>query len=62
MRITWLEALCVLTIAIATLQLKGKEGGTSFLTLPMLTGSKATVIATSAPVLRLTKSTRSDTP
>ncbi len=66
MRITWLEALCVLTIAVATLQLNGKERGMSFLTLPMLAGSKATVIATSTPARdpepRLTTATRSDKP
>ncbi len=66
MRITWLEALCVLTIAVATLQLHGRDRGTSFLTLPMLAGSKATVIATNAPApdpaLRLTTATRSEKP
>jgi len=66
MRITWLEALCVLTIAVATLQLHGKDRGTSFLTLPMLAGSKATVIATNAPApdpsRHLIKATRSDKP
>ncbi len=66
MRITWLEALCVLTIVVATLQFHGKERGTSFLTLPMVAGSKAIVIATSAPAtdpaLRLTTATRSNKP
>lgn len=49
MRGHWVEALCVLTLAVAALQLHGKERGTSFLTLPMLAGSKAAVIATTAP-------------
>lgn len=64
MRITWLEALCILTIAVATLQLHGRDKGTSFLTLPMLAGSKATVIATNAqppdPALHLVKSARNE--
>lgn len=66
MRITWLEALCILTIAVATLQLQlhGRDKGTSFLTLPMLAGSKATVIATNAPppdpALHLVKSARNE--
>lgn len=66
MRITWLEVLCILTIAVATLQLHARDRGTSFLTLPMLAGSKATVIATNAPApdpaLHLTKAMRSDKP
>lgn len=66
MRSSWLEVLCLLTIAVATLQLHGRDRGTSFLTLPMLAGSKATVIATTAPVpdpaRHLIIATRSDKP
>ena len=66
MRITWLEALCVLTIAVATPHLHGKNRSAGDPTLPMLAGSKATVIATRAPApdpaLHLTKITRSDEP
>ncbi len=54
MRITWLEALCVLTIAVATLQLPAKDRARGT-TMPMQAGSKATVMATNAPVLHGSK-------
>jgi hypothetical protein len=53
-RITWLEALCVLTIAVATLQLPAKDRARGT-TMPVQAGSKATVMATNAQVLHLTK-------
>jgi hypothetical protein len=56
-RITWLEALCVLTIAVATLQLPAKDHARGA-TMPLQARGKATVMATNAPVLRLSNPER----
>ena len=66
MRGSWLEVLCLLTLSVATLSLHGRDTGPSFLTLPMLAGSKATVIAATAPARDPARNfviaTRSDMP
>ena len=62
MRITWIEALCVLTIAIATLHLPAAGRGDDAATQALPAGSKAVVVATSARLPALPPHREGETP
>ena len=62
MRFTWIEALCVLTIAAATLQLPVREHGEAVASLPHDAAGKAAVVAANTSVNGLSKAHRSDKP
>ena len=49
MRVTWLEALCVLAIALATLHLQPGEREARLFTLPSLAALKSAIVADNTP-------------
>jgi hypothetical protein len=61
-RITWIEALCVLTIAIATLHLPAAGRGDDAPAQVLPAGSKAVVVATSARLPALPRHHEGATP